>query len=110
MAAGAVGASAIDAVEEMLFVFCLPVTLGLRRIDPVLDRVGGGGGWMATRVLPPLWVTLDCCSTILLSTIPFASNILPWPVGDGNCVNLNSVDADSKLLWRSSKLTEGRKS
>jgi hypothetical protein len=36
--------------------------------------------------------------------------MLPWPDGDGNWVNLNSVEADSRLLWRSSKLTEGKKS
>jgi len=36
--------------------------------------------------------------------------MLPSPVGEGNCVNLNSVEADSMLVWRSSKLTEGRKS
>lgn len=36
--------------------------------------------------------------------------MLPWPVGDGNWVSLNSVDAVSRLLCRSSKLTEGRKS
>jgi hypothetical protein len=36
--------------------------------------------------------------------------MLPWPVGEGNWVSLKSVDADSKLLCRSSKLTEGRKS
>jgi len=31
-------------------------------------------------------------------------------VGEGNWVSLKSVEADSRLLWRSSKLTEGRKS
>lgn len=30
--------------------------------------------------------------------------------GEGNWASLNSVEADSRLLWRSSKLTEGRKS
>jgi hypothetical protein len=39
-----------------------------------------------------------------------AANILPWPAGDGNCVSLKSVEADSKLLCKSSKLTEGKKS
>jgi hypothetical protein len=36
--------------------------------------------------------------------------IVPWPVGDGNCVSLKSVEAVSRLLCRSSKLTEGRNS
>jgi hypothetical protein len=36
--------------------------------------------------------------------------MLPWPVGEGNCVSLKSVDADSRLLCRSSKLTDGRNS
>jgi hypothetical protein len=36
--------------------------------------------------------------------------MLPFPVGEGNWVSLKSVEAVSRLLWRSSKLTEGRKS
>jgi hypothetical protein len=36
--------------------------------------------------------------------------MLPVPVGEGNWVSVNSVDADSMLVWRSSKLTEGKKS
>lgn len=36
--------------------------------------------------------------------------MVPWPVGDGNCASLNSVEPVSRLLWRSSKLTDGRKS
>ncbi len=35
---------------------------------------------------------------------------MPCPVGEGNWVSLKSVEADSRRLWRSSKLTEGRKS
>lgn len=31
-------------------------------------------------------------------------------MGDGNWASLKSVDAESRLLWRSSKLTDGRKS
>lgn len=46
----------------------------------------------------------------MLSMTGFCSSILPCPVGIGNWVNLNSVEADSRLLWRSSKLTEGRNS
>jgi hypothetical protein len=36
--------------------------------------------------------------------------MLAWPTGDGKRDSLKSVEADSKLVWRSSKLTEGRKS
>ena len=36
--------------------------------------------------------------------------MVPWPVGSGNWVSLKSVEAVSRLLCRSSKLTEGRKS
>lgn len=50
------------------------------------------------------------CSTMLSIVRPRSPKMLPWPVGDGNWVSLKSVDADSRLLWRSSKLTEGRKS
>lgn len=31
-------------------------------------------------------------------------------MGDGNCASLKSVGPVSRLLWRSSKLTDGRKS
>lgn len=47
---------------------------------------------------------------LLSSSMPCDSIIWPCPVGEGNWVSLKSVDADSKLLWRSSKLTDGRKS
>ena len=90
---------------------CLLDVLGRRRREPdrvVLVEEGG----MATRVVPPLWVTFDCSTTGLFGglTMPCASRMLPCPVGEGNWVSLKSVDADSRLLWRSSKLTEGRKS
>lgn len=88
----------------------LPEVLGRRRMEPVLDRVTGGC-WIATRVVPPLWVTLGRSTIMSASSLCLWSpNILPWPVGDGNSVSLNSVEAVSKLLWRSSKLTDGRKS
>lgn len=57
----------------------------------------------------PLLVTLDF-SDMLAFSVGFCSRMLPCPVGDGNWANLKSVEADSRLLWRSSKLTEGRKS
>ena len=47
-------------------------------------------------------------STILLG--PCSTKPPPWSLGGGNWVSLQSVEAVSKLLWRSSKLTEGRKS
>lgn len=64
------------------------------------------GGGMAARSLLPYWVMSVFSG--LVEAIP--SSMLPWPVGDGNWVNLKSVEADSKLLCKSSKLTEGRKS
>src|SRR3569833_1946237 len=111
MAAGAVGASGTPAAAEPLdgkLVWRLDV-LGLRRMGPVLVPLRAATGGMATRVVPPLCVTLDDWSTIF-STSPCDSRMLPLPVGEGNWVSLNSVEADSRLLWRSSKLTEGRKS
>lgn len=36
--------------------------------------------------------------------------MLLWPDCVGNWVNLKSVEAVSRLLWRSSKLTDGKKS
>jgi len=47
---------------------------------------------------------------MLLAAAELLPRMVPWPVGDGNWVNLKSVDADSRLLCRSSKLTEGRNS
>jgi hypothetical protein len=47
---------------------------------------------------------------MLLSSAPWGSRMPPSPVGDGNWVSLKSVEADSILLCRSSKLTEGKKS
>jgi hypothetical protein len=96
---------AADTVAEALL--CLLDVLGRRRMLPVLDRVTTGC-CIATRVVPPLWVTFG--RSTIVSTSCCSPNILPWPVGEGNCVSLKSVEADSKLLWRSSKLTEGRKS
>lgn len=55
------------------------------------------------------------CAELILSedstaALALGSRMLPAPVGEGNWVSLKSVDADSILAWRSSKLTEGRKS
>lgn len=112
MAAGAVGAfkgaeEFVDATVDVLACL-LDVMLGLRKMDPVLDGRVAGGCWIVTRVVPPLRVTLG--RSTMVSERPSSPRMLPWPVGDGNWVSLKSVDADSKLLWRSSKLTDGRKS
>lgn len=99
--------------DAVVRVPCLvPDVLGRRSMEPLLDaRVAGGCCWMATRVVPPLWVTLDR-STMVVMSGRFSSSprMLPCPFGEGNWVSLKSVEADSRLLWRSSKLTEGRKS
>lgn len=98
---------------DWVLVPCLLPVLGRRKRDP--ERVVLVVGGIATRVVLPLCVTLDC-STIVLPfdkfepAMPCASSMLPCPVGEGNWVSLKSVEADSRLLWRSSKLTEGRKS
>ena len=87
----------------------LPEMLGLRRSDPDLDgRVVVDCG-MTTRVVPPFWVTFGR-SWIFDVFIVLVSRILPCPAGDGNCASLYSVEPVSRLLWRSSKLTDGRKS
>lgn len=49
-------------------------------------------------------------SADLAEVWPLESRMLPAPVGEGNWASLKSEDADSILAWRSSKLTEGRKS
>lgn len=120
MAAGAVGAlstpdglfDAVGAVE-LEFTF-LPEMLGRRRIEPVRERVTAGctGAWLlgALRaVFGRSTAILFCTAGRLFPPLP-APRMVPWPVGDGNWVSLKSVEADSRLLCRSSKLTEGRNS
>jgi hypothetical protein len=108
MAAGAVGApgtpTPFDAAEALLG--CLLDELGLRMIEP--DRPGRVGG--AIFRAPVAACAGLGCSTMVTVEMLRSPRMVPWPVGDGNCVSLNSVEADSRLLWRSSKLTEGRKS
>ena len=110
MAAGAVGAfgtpGLLGAVEAVLT--CLLDVLGLRRIEPVRERVTAGcctEAWLlvAFRVISER-------STMLCAARALPPRIVPWPVGEGNWVSLKSVEADSRLLCRSSKLTEGRNS
>lgn len=113
MAAGAVGAPGTPE-EGGLGAGVRPVgglleVLGLRRSDPDLDgRVVVDCG-MTTRVVPPFWVTFGR-SWPFAVFIVLGSRIFPCPVGDGNCASLKSVEPVSRLLWRSSKLTDGRKS
>jgi hypothetical protein len=112
MAAGAVGAFGtpvlVGSVDDMLV--CLLEVLGLRRMEPVRERVTAGcctGAW----VLVAFRVTSGRSrSTMLCAARALLPRIVPWPVGDGNWVSLKSVEADSRLLCRSSKLTEGRNS
>lgn len=96
-----------DAVDALLC--CLLDVLGLRMMDP--ERAGRVGGAML-RAAVAVWAGGLGCSTMLAVVVVMvrSARMLPWPVGEGNCVSLKSVEADSRLLWRSSKLTEGRKS
>lgn len=102
----------VDAVEEMLV--CLFDTLGLLNIGPTRDRAACACEsccwpcWIGARADAPARYVLGR-STILLFPKPCASKMLPSPVGDGNCVNSRSLEADSMLVWKSSKLTSGRK-
>lgn len=99
---------------------CLWAKLGRENIGPDPDpacvgRLVGDAvfefevGGMATRVVAPLCVTFGCWVAIL-STRGSSLSIFPAPAGIGNCANLKSVEMDSRLLCKSSKLTEGRKS
>ena len=109
----------LDAVEEKLV--CRLDTLDLLRMEPVRDRAvcvwawAGAWGcwfacWMAMRVIVPLCETFGSSRTLVAAASPWDSRMLPSPVGEGNWVNVKSPEADSRLLWRSSKLTWGRKS
>lgn len=49
-------------------------------------------------------------SCLFLVAMVWGSRMLPSPFGDGNCASLKSEEADSMLAWRSSRLTEGKKS
>lgn len=95
-----------DTIEDTLV--CLLEVLGRRRMDPERPgRLEGGG--MLPRV-DPAFCAMAGLSGNFFSISPLASRMLPSPPGDGNCVSLNSVEADSILVCRSSKLTDGRKS
>lgn len=111
MAAGAVGAFGTPGLKGTADVRlgCLLEVLGRRRMEPVRERVTGSGCCTATWLLVAFRVISDR-STMLCAASALLPRMVPWPVGDGNWVSLKSVEADSKLLCRSSKLTEGRKS
>lgn len=113
MAAGPVGApgtptptTALDAVEAVLG--CRLDVLGLRMMEP--ERAGRVGGAMLRAAVAGWAGGLGCWAMLAAVAMVRSARMLPWPVGEGNCVSLKSVEADSRLLWRSSKLTEGRKS
>jgi hypothetical protein len=98
---------------------CLLEVLGLRRIEPERPgRLTIGG--LEPPEKPAACAGLDR-SVILSSFVAGARAPAPAPtptptavrssVGDGDSVvNFSSLEADSILVWRSSKLTEGRKS
>lgn len=94
-----------DTVEDVLA--CLLEVLGRRKIDP--ERPIRFGGGIFPR-LGPLLFAIAGLSGSFFSIRSLDSSMLPSPVGEGNCVSLNSVEADSILVCKSSKLTEGRKS
>ena len=97
------GPAVCDAVEAVLG--CLLEVLGLRRIEPDLPgRVDVGG------LEEPLLLVGLGLSVILSLGIPEDPRMARSGVGDGECVNFSSLEADSMLVWRSSKLTDGRKS
>jgi hypothetical protein len=114
MAAGAVGAfgtpGLAGTVDDDVRLGCLLLELlGRRRMEPVRERVTGRG-CTGTWLLVAFRV-MSVRSTMLCAARPLPPpRMVPWPVGDGNWVSLKSVEADSKLLCRSSKLTEGRNS
>lgn len=114
MAAGAVGASAIEGPAPLVAAAAVLLeVLGRRRMDPDLagrTEACWACGWdcvglWTLAAAPPLATLLF--SGGILSPMPWSSRMKPWPVGDGNWVSLKS---DSKLLCKSSKLTWGRKS
>lgn len=100
-----------EAIDEVLG-WRLEV-LGLASIEPERPiRVADGAEGMEPRV-PAAVVCVEPVlsgDVLVLCLAGLMSRMLPSPVGEGNCVNLKSVDADSILACKSSKLTEGRKS
>lgn len=82
-----------EVVDEMLA--CLLEVPGPLRIEPDLAvRVTGGG--IPPRAEPPFWAIFE--PPPILSATASDAKMLPCPVGFGNCVNLKSCEADSRLL------------
>jgi hypothetical protein len=116
MAAGAVGASTTvedeaDTLEPKLGILFEPP--GPLTIEPDLPGLPDAApgvelDWAAAREALPLMGMLD--GPTMLSKKGLPPRMDPWPEGAGNWVSLKFVEADSRLLWRSSKLTEGKKS
>ena len=79
--------------------------LGRRNIDPerlVLLAVAEGP--------LPRGAALLCDMLVWSAFFSTLSRMLPSPAGEGNCVSLNSDEAESMLECRSSKLAEVKKS
>ncbi len=102
-----------EAMDEVLG--CLLEVLGLRRMEPervvrvVAVAVDGTEALEAVDTLVAEWPERPFSDLFLVAML-WGSRMLPSPFGEGNCVSLKSVEADSMLAWRSSKLTEGKKS
>jgi hypothetical protein len=89
-----------DAVEEMLL--CLVEVLCQRSIEPA--RAGRGPDII--RALPIPRPSFDSSNA---STVRFSPSMALFPPVIGNCP-MRLLDAEVILLWRSSKLGEGRNS
>lgn len=99
-----------DVVEIDEALFCLDA-LGLWRMDPDLVAREDEAE-TPTRVALPLGLTAVLSDNLLSAMLDEDSTSLRDAAGEGYLCGLNSpLDAaDSMLVWRSSKLTEGRKS
>jgi hypothetical protein len=99
-----------DVVEMDEALFCLDA-LGRWRMDPDLVARDDEAE-IPTRVALPLGLTAVLSDILLSAMLDEDSTSLRDAAGEGYLFRLNSLpeDADSMLVWRSSKLTEGRKS
>lgn len=99
-----------DVVEMDEALFCLDA-LGLWRMDPDLVAREDEPE-TPTRVALPLGLAADLSDSLLSAMLNEDSTSLRDAAGEGYLLRRNSVlePADSMLVWRSSKLTEGRKS
>lgn len=99
-----------DVVEIDEALFCLDA-LGRWRMDPDLVAREDEAE-TPTRVALPLGLTAVLSDNLLSAMLDEDSTSLRDAAGEGYLFGLNSpLDAaDSMLVWKSSKLTEGRKS